>query len=417
MCQLPLPDFLASFCLPMKLKENILIIGASARHLAQSAKTAGLSPLAIDLFGDWDLGQIAKCQRVESLSKLDIEQLPPQFESVKQFMICGGMETRGEVVAKLASKFSFLGPQPIQLSRTQDPFLLNDVCLANSIAFPAVRKFDDTVELTQMDCEWPKWLSKPLLGSGGHSISLWNENTVPENHFLQERINGISYSALFVSNHSGAKLLGITRQLVGQPLASKPFAYCGSVGPIQLHSTTEQNIARAGDCVAEAFKLTGCFGIDFIVDEDALPWLIEINPRITASAEVLELAGCIKSIVGLQIHSCSGSSVDLSATARAVVGKAIVYSDLDRTLQINDSLFEFLKSNSLQRDNFLNSAATQISVADIPRIGTKIQPGHPIVSIFVTGETVDATIVRLIEAVQQTRETIKKLADLVPASS
>ena len=402
----------------MKPEDSLLIIGASARHVAQSANSAGLYPLAIDLFGDWDLRKIADCTQVKSLSRLDVEASSSRFEPGQQFLICGGMETRTDVVTQLASKFSFLGPQPSQLSRIQNPFLLSDICRANSIAFPPVRRFDNISKIDEVDC---KWLVKPLLGTGGHAISHWandsKNQSISENQFLQKQIHGASYSALFACDDCSTALLGITQQLIGPPFSDKPFAYCGSVGPVQLNETIEQELARAGDCIAEAFRLVGCFGIDFVVDANDLPWLIEINPRIPASAEVFELAGCFGSIVSVHLRSCTGGPSAPPATARTLAGKAIVYSDFATILEIDDSIFDFLKSKSLCNATFADSDAAQFSIADIPQPGTKILPGHPIVSIFVAGQTVETAIGQLIDAARKTRDSIKKLADFAPASS
>ena len=48
-------------------------------------------------------------------------------------------------------------------------------------------------------------------------------------------------------------------------------------------------IGLLGDFLAASYRLVGLFGVDFILS-DGQPWPVEINPRYTASVEVLELA-------------------------------------------------------------------------------------------------------------------------------
>src|SRR5207253_2990507 len=99
------------------------------------------------------------------------------------------------------------------------------------------------------------------------------------------------------------ELLGVTEQLIGTPwLHAKPFHYAGTVaeplvgcttarmgrkytppreGAVPflrnvLHPTAE--IAELGCDLVSAFGLTGYFGIDFILHDNA-PYVIEVNPR------------------------------------------------------------------------------------------------------------------------------------------
>jgi len=83
----------------------------------------------------------------------------------------------------------------------------------------------------------------------------------------------------------------VSRQLIGEPdLNAGPFAYCGSLGPIDLDESLERQIVRYGETIGSEFRLRGLFGIDIVVENDAVAWLTEVNPRYAASVEIFESA-------------------------------------------------------------------------------------------------------------------------------
>src|SRR5262249_6268277 len=116
---------------------------------------------------------------------------------------------------------------------------------------------------------------KPLHSAGGLGIRRAHPGEAPSpHHYFQEFIDGTPMSVLYC----GTTLLGVTQQLVGEPwLHAKPFAYCGNIGPLD---TPPPALATRAD-------LCGVWGIDFI-SHDGVPHVLEVNPRYTASAEVLE---------------------------------------------------------------------------------------------------------------------------------
>ncbi len=79
----------------------------------------------------------------------------------------------------------------------------------------------------------------------------------------------------------------MTRQLPGMP--GSPFAYRGNIGPSLVPAPLMSRLRQLGNVLISAFRLVGLFGVDYIQHDDE-PWLVEINPRYTASAEVFELA-------------------------------------------------------------------------------------------------------------------------------
>ncbi len=107
---------------------------------------------------------------------------------------------------------------------------------------------------------------------------------------FQRRINGMSCSAVFVARDDTATLVGVTRQLIGESwLGAHGFQYAGSIGPLPISQATRETIARIGVVLTKQFELRGIFGVDFILDAERV-WTLEVNPRYTASVEIVERA-------------------------------------------------------------------------------------------------------------------------------
>ena len=411
----------------------ILVVGASARQLAQSARLANRRVIGIDLFADWDLRQVADCHPVQSLNEVRLDAMFPT-EQVAGFVICGGMETRFEVLVQLESKIRFYGPKIRQLKRSQDPLLLSQVCADNQIRFPEVRSADSMPNVTNAE-----WLLKPRLGSGGHLISRPSPSSntnVNGDLFWQRFVEGKSFSALLASNGGAVQLLGVTEQLVGDPkLTSSEFAYCGSIGPVIPNAELREQLLRCGSCLANEFELIGCFGIDMIVDHLGQSWLIEINPRITASAEIFELAGSINSAMELHLNCFQADPLPAPRTTDIRLGKAIVYSNYESNYKVSCDMFEWMKDRSLQatsvgfaggrQKKYWPEKADEFLIADIPEPGTVIKHGHPIATVlcfdrFSNPSSGKSLHERLCQAADSIRNKIlqesKKLADSSPAS-
>jgi predicted ATP-grasp superfamily ATP-dependent carboligase len=163
-------------------------------------------------------------------------------------------------------------------------------------------------------------------------------------------------------------VLGVTRQLVGDPaFGARGFRYCGSL----LASRSEPLFGRQAElleraatlagAVTRAFGLRGVNGIDFIA-RDGVPYPIEVNPRYSASMELVERA-TRASVFELHVEACAGR---LPAVARPPVrihGKAIVYAVADLVVGHPETW-------------------TGAPIADIPHPGERIGRGHPICTVF-----------------------------------
>lgn len=192
--------------------------------------------------------------------------------------------------------------------------------------------------------------------------------------YLQQRIPGPSGSMVFASDGQHAVVLGLSRQLVGDPeLGAGGFRYCGSLlaGADLFRRQTEllERATELASVITREFQLVGLNGIDFIV-RDGIPYPIEVNPRFSASMELVERGHEI-SMFDIHANACRGTLPSAIAPSGRVQGKAIVFAR--RSLTIN-------RSPVWEADRDL---------ADLPHEGERIPRGRPICTVFAEAPTAD----------------------------
>ncbi|MFL5242247.1 MAG: ATP-grasp domain-containing protein [Gemmataceae bacterium] len=359
-------------------EQNLLIVGASARAAAYSALRAGLAPVCADLFADRDLQAVCPVQQVASRNyPWGLEELI-ESDVLGPWMYTGALENRREFVSHLAKIRPLWGNAAQTLRCVRDPFWFANLLSQVDLPCPEVRVSDANAEPDK------GWLVKPLHGAGGRGIGFSDEDTkgIGDGVFLQEFISGSPCAAVFVGMRDAAILLGVTEQLIGQPrLNAAPFHYCGSIGPLSLAPQGQAILERIGNALATTAGIKGLFGIDFIM-RDGTPWPVEVNPRYTASVEVLEYALGIKA---LDWHRRAfvrdGESDDIAGPPRhgTFVGKAILFAKKDVTAPA-DGPWRLEKGQPFCPDRMP-------AFADIPQANQLINKGRPILTFFAEGDS------------------------------
>ena len=338
----------------------LIIIGASARAAAFSAHRAGYTPYWLDQFGDEDLRQRFPGEIITGYPKQAIALIGKAPDA--PFIFTGALENHPGVLEELCRQRTLLGNMMPVCRRVRDPSGLHEVFRRNRIPCPDIRTGAGLVA-TPSD-----WLIKPRSGSGGIGIGFYNGRNTGADCYLQQYLTGDSFSAVYIGGRGGCRLLGVTRQLIGMPeFHAREFGYCGSIGPVALDAADTNQWNRIGAAVTGEFGLKGLFGIDAIRQGDKI-YPVEVNPRYTASVEVLELALGIHA-VKLHSDACKNRLTGIAAQVpRRLFGKAILYAPQD------------LVFKKFTREGF--------TIADIPAQGTEIKQGQPILTIMVTGDTV-----------------------------
>ena len=368
-------------------KPRLLIIGASARAAAMSAIRAGYQPICADLFADVDLQRVATAVQVKNYP----QGLADNAAGIApgDWMYVGALENHPAIVSEISARHRLLGNGPKSISEARDP--LRIMSFLRAMGFPAleVRAGDNPPRNDG------NWLRKPLRSAAGVGIRVEKPGfskkpgffprstsqrspTSPISHYYQQLGTGEPISATFVAFENHTDFVGVTRQLIGVPeWNAESFGYCGSIGPLELPPATNTLIKSMGSAIATEFQLRGLFGLDLLWDASDVR-LTEINPRYTASIEVLEWATG-RTLVAEHAAACGAT--DLPPTVRdrhhqsdsPIVGKAIVFAA--REFQVSS----FPRSNS---------PVGIPNLADIPASGTLIRPGEPICTVLAQNSSV-----------------------------
>ena len=349
------------------MKPPVLLLGASARAAAQSAARAGFAVCAADLFADRDLREAA-------IEARGVENYPEDLEAVAaKFPVCpwsytGALENWPDLVERLAKRRPLWGVSAQTLRQVRDPAQWTAALAAAGLPHLEVAF---STKPSQGD-----WIAKPLRSAGGGWSKPGKEISAD---FFQRRARGVDCGAVFVAAAGESHLLGVTRQLIGCDWAgAEGLVYVGSIGPLPLSGPIAENWRRIGETLVERFALQGLFGVDAVVDSTAV-WPVEINPRYTASVEILE-RGLGVSAFALHAAACRGEAVEYRPPkTRTPHGKAIVYAGEE--VVITPGWRDWVET--------LNAGARWPVIADLPETGQTFPPGSPIATVFAWGEDVE----------------------------
>jgi predicted ATP-grasp superfamily ATP-dependent carboligase len=360
---------------------SVLLAGMSVRAMAESAAKAGYRVTALDGFGDLDtirasgrvltpgrdLNRPYSVERLVTLSKL---------VTADSFAYGANLENHPAALGRLGEGHTLLGNGPAELRLARNPFKLREILRRHRLAVAKVRTTPPSKG---------EWLLKGRRSGGGRAVETWSKGMpVPRSCYLQERIRGIPASIVFSADGERIIPLAITRQLIGvRWLGASAYWYSGNIlAPVKdSHLPRGETLFERAKAVAEVVAgscgLKGVNGVDFIA-RDGVPFAIEVNPRYSASLELAERAFGV-SMFQLHVLGCQKKLPDSFECPHRfpATGKAIVYAR--RAMTAGDTR------------RWLDDP----SIADIPWPGERIQPGHPICTVFASARSAAECEIRL----------------------
>jgi predicted ATP-grasp superfamily ATP-dependent carboligase len=386
--------------------ENVLVLGASARAAAFSALRAGLRPWCVDLFADADL--VGRCPAMRLRGDypnafLDMIDLGPPGP----WLYTGGLENHPHLIGQLAARRALWGNGRSALALARAPENIAPAARAADLPAPTVIR--GARRLPHLG----RWLKKPLHGAGGKGITFClvypdleeplvlssrgagvadtvlcsGEEWVGPECYLQQYIEGSPAAALYVALDGETRLLGLTRQLIGEPwLGAVPFHYCGSIAPLEVDDGLRRRLERLGEELTARARLRGLFGVDGILARDFF-WPVEVNPRYTASVEVLEHALGLRALSWHRQAFVADAAPPAAPDRSAVVGKAILFARADLVFPADGPWRDVLRSPPPPDD--------MPDFADLPHPGDAIDVGRPVLTLFVRAGDVDASLAAL----------------------
>lgn len=367
--------------------DRVLIVGVSTRALALSAHEAGYECVSVDAFGDLDqkehvtnvaLGR----DRGRAWSAGTAVAVGRDFE-VEAAAYVGNLENYPAVVRRLARGRRLLGNSPATLQGARDFGELARVVRSCGGRVPLTFGPDEARDLPR----GRKWLRKPRRGGGGSGVHAFAEGEgksrpLRPHELLQERIEGTLASVSFVADGHRAVLLGLAQGLAGDPaFGAIGHRYCGSLHPLRVEAHVLERLDDVAQGATKAFGLVGANGIDFVV-RDGEAFVLEVNPRPSASMELLERAGR-GSVFEAHVAACDGrlpSPPSLEPGPHGVLGKAVLWA---RSATVVGDTHGWLRRDDIR---------------DIPFPGERIGTGHPVCTVFARGADAAACYRELVAA-------------------
>jgi uncharacterized protein len=343
--------------------KNVLIVAASGRALAASARRGGYVPLVVDFFGDDDTIALAHAHarlddglaRGMSAAGLDAALAKVTDGLQPCGVVCGtGFEDRPELLAHIARRWRVLGNSAETTAALKNPPAFASLCDACGIPHPetTLARLPNTAG----------WLAKRKGGAGGSHVRPAAEREAAHDIYYQRHVGGAPVSLLFLADGRRALILGSSAQW-SAPTALQPFRYGGAVRPAALTPSTAAALAESVRRLAAAIPLVGLNSADFLVEKDGFR-LLEINPRPGATLDIFEPPG--GSLFALHMSACHGELDCAAPSLAGAMAAAIVYADHDVTIP------------ALPWPDW---------TADRPRAGTEVKAGEPLCTVHASAAT------------------------------
>ncbi len=397
---------------------TVLAVAAlSARMLAEAARDDGFDVVALDLFGDADtrracsqwlpIGQSGSL-RLDATRLLSALDALARRGGVTGWIAGSGFEGQPDLLERGAALLPLIGTQPGAVRRVRDPRQFFGLLAGKGIAHPAVQMTPPA--------DAAGWLVKDAGGCGGWHIhrATPQRGHVPAEpaggaagarRYFQREMPGAPMSATFIANGHDGFVLGFN-QLIVRRFGTRPFVFCGAVGPVPMPAEVAGRLDAAVRALAAAFSLRGLGSLDFMLDGGSFS-VLEVNPRPPGSMALYGkrcLQGASQSaspgVVAAHVRAClegelpqpPAQPVHEAVPATAVGGTEIVFAP--RTLWLDEP-------------GALRLAARD-GCHDLPAGATRFEAGDPVCSVSARGanaEQVRRRLDRGREAVHRTLET------------
>lgn len=357
----------------------LVVVGTSARSLAEAGARAGFRVAAADCFGDDDTraaaGMVALASMArESTLAAAAFSLHPWSTRRPRLVWGAGFEGAGHLLRKLQRSFRLCGNTPFVMDLMGEPRRLFELLDTLDIPHPEVR-FAPPAD--------PRcWLRKLGTGFGGMGVfdaSHQDGGSRRPDVYWQRNVDGEAVSVLFAADGGRAAVLGFNTQFHGR-LGPRPYVYQGAIMGNALDGPAQGRVEKYITRLTRSLGLRGINGMDFIL-EDGEPLFLELNARPPATLELYapDLPG--GGAMALHLEACEGRLAAACPVARGVIrGHRILYA---------------------RQDVEVPAIHWPAWMKDRPAPGTRVGAGEPICSIHGEGTTMSTVMDVLARRVSQ----------------
>lgn len=271
--------------------------------LVESAKKAQINTLAIDHYADRETREAATEAMAlgHASGRFDETQLVAAIDHLARDdqipMIYGsGFDPQPDLLQKLSKNREIIGNPPPLLRFFKDPRRFFHLLQQLKIPFPATR-FD-------LALGGDDWLVKSGCSEGGKGVRFCADKPLGPLEYLQQRLSGPAYSALFLANGREARIIGFNT-LWNQGDLERPFLFVGAIHASGLKGHQRQAITRSIRCLVQATGLRGMNSLDFMLSPQGEVLVMEVNPRPSASMALYD-DDAPEGLVAAHIRACRG---------------------------------------------------------------------------------------------------------------
>lgn len=365
---------------------DVVVVGLTIRALAQSAQRAGHRAVSVDRHGDRDHRRTVpnlSLRRDGEGGPADSRRLVALAERVEAASVAYGadLENHPLRLARLARGRRLLGNPPEVLAAVRDPKRLGAFLATSGLGLPMPPSL--APGRRPAGDGGTGWLRKPVRGGGGRGVRRWRPGEpVGPDAYLQRAVEGRPVGLMLVGDGRSAELLGAAEMIVGDPaFGAREHLYVGAV-----ETTLARDLCTRAESLATAlagrFGLRGLFGIDLMAGRHRA-WTLEVNPRVTASMELLERRAPGRLF---RLHRAAslgplGSSVDVARAPGPSVPSAGAPRDVGRARAGK----AVVRARRTCRSPDLTTL-DGVALADVPDRGQRFEAGDPVCTVFAGGE-------------------------------
>ncbi len=310
----------------------ILIVAAAARMMAESGRRGNLRLLTIDQFGDQDT--LKASDRLIKAAAEDgglspnrvrsaIESLDPKAEA--QVVLGGGLDSHPELIEHIESHRSLIGNSAERFKQLKMP----ERCFA----------LFDKLGIPYPDVSWRgptdsrEWLLKTGCSEGGKGVRSAAHDQAGSGDFYQRRLAGPTYSLLFLANGDDLKIIGFNT-LRTVAIGKTPFLFAGAQNFTDLGIEVRRRMAAVALKLIKNIGLVGLNSLDFMLDPQKGPLVLEINPRPSATMALYD-RDMPEGLLRAHIHAVYGKLMPIPATTQFRAFHVVIAS---RMLSISENL-------------------------------------------------------------------------------
>jgi len=264
-------------------KPLILIAAQSGRFLAYMAHRAGYPVRVADQFAD-----------VDTLAIAEQHMLLAGFDELSDHQFL-------QTISELANKqpailiigtgverfFNCLALLPANIQSANNELSALQTCLTPHRWFALLSNLAIRYPLSKFSCPATphNFLQKQSQHWGGSHIQR-PAASKPSGAYYQQKIHGQSASVLFIAAKDQVRLISLNRQYCRAP-GQDDYQLLAVSNNLALNTVQQQWLLQTCQKLSQALGLRGYQSLDVIIDVDEQLWLLELNPRPSASMQCL----------------------------------------------------------------------------------------------------------------------------------